>query len=53
MLIKELDEWKVNEDGIRWKYRQLRKCQRNIWRAFPNNTKASVMDIDNNVIFIY
>ena len=21
MLIKELDEWKVNEDGIRWKYR--------------------------------
>ena len=21
MLIKELDEWKVNEDGIRWKYK--------------------------------
>ena len=21
MLIKELNEWKVNEDGIRWKYR--------------------------------
>ena len=21
MLIKELDEWKVKEDGIRWKYR--------------------------------
>ena len=21
MLIKELDEWKINEDGIRWKYK--------------------------------
>ena len=21
MLLKELDEWKVNEDGIRWKYK--------------------------------
>ena len=21
LLIKELDEWKVNEDGIRWKYK--------------------------------
>ena len=21
MLIKELDEWRVNEDGIRWKYK--------------------------------
>ena len=21
MIIKELDEWKVNEDGIRWKYK--------------------------------
>ncbi len=21
MLIKELDDWKVNEDGIRWKYK--------------------------------
>ena len=21
MLMKELDEWKVNEDGIRWKYK--------------------------------
>lgn len=21
MLVKELDEWKINEDGIRWKYK--------------------------------
>ena len=21
MLLKELDEWKINEDGIRWKYK--------------------------------